>query len=80
VTTERLAEIRYFFETVGWLEVSPAKKYAVELLAEVERLQEERDWLAAYVERALDELGVPDENYPAPVSNAVVILRDGLRG
>lgn len=27
------------------------------------------------IARALDELGVPDEEYPAPVANAVAILR-----
>lgn len=29
-----------------------------------------------YVQMALDELGVPDENYPAPVANAVAFLRE----
>lgn len=31
------------------------------------------------VKRALDELGVPGPDYPAPVANAVEILRESLR-
>jgi hypothetical protein len=30
------------------------------------------------VEAALSELGVPDEHYPAPVANAVTLLRAAL--
>jgi len=30
--------------------------------------------------QALFELGVPDDNYPAPVANAVKILRNGGAG
>jgi hypothetical protein len=34
--------------------------------------------LRAALRGALDELGVPDEHYPAPVANAVTILSDAL--
>lgn len=34
--------------------------------------------LVRAVNRALRELGVPDEHYPAPVANAVDILRQAL--
>jgi hypothetical protein len=30
------------------------------------------------IHAALSELGVPDESYPAPVANAVRILREAL--
>lgn len=34
--------------------------------------------MADGIHRALGELGVPDENYPAPVANAVEILREAF--
>jgi hypothetical protein len=35
--------------------------------------------LRAAIQRALNELGVPGENYPAPVANAYDILTEALR-
>jgi hypothetical protein len=34
--------------------------------------------LRVAAQAALDELGVPDDTYPAPVANAVAILRAAL--
>jgi hypothetical protein len=50
---------------------SGEKAEADQLRAEVKRLREA-------AQAALDELGVPDHNYPAPVVNAVEILRAPL--
>jgi hypothetical protein len=44
----------------------------------VEALGEHVRTLEAAVKSALDELGVPGEGYPAPVANAVEILRAAL--
>lgn len=34
--------------------------------------------LTGSIQRALNELGIPDDHYPAPVANAVAILRSLL--
>ena len=41
----------------------------------LDALQEELKRYRVAVSSALSELGIPDENYPAPVANAVDILR-----
>jgi len=44
----------------------------------LERLESERDAYRKAIEDALNELGVPGPGYPAPVANAVGILRNAL--
>lgn len=48
------------------------------LVTSLREVTAERDRLAAALEEILGELGVPDENYPAPVANAVEIARAAL--
>ncbi len=43
-------------------------------------LVNEAEYLREKIGQALDELGVPGPEYPAPVANAVVILRQALDG
>ena len=40
--------------------------------------EEENEMLKGFIQMALDELGVPNEGYPAPVSNAVDFLKQAL--
>lgn len=47
------------------------------LLAKREILLNEVKWLRCQIRRALLELGVPQPDYPAPVANAVAILKRG---
>lgn len=51
-----------------------------DLSAEVERLESENKRLRGAMGRAMLELGVPQQGYPAPVANAWEILREALRG
>jgi hypothetical protein len=41
-------------------------------------LREERDSYREALERITKELGVPDENYPAPVANACNLAKSAL--
>ncbi len=43
------------------------------------RYSEKCDRLEGFIKRALDELGVPNEGYPAPVANAVEFLKEALK-
>lgn len=40
----------------------------------------ENEQLKGFVRMALDELGVPSKDYPAPVANAVAFLKEALKG
>lgn len=42
--------------------------------SELEALLSQVETLTAAIQSALNELGVPDDDYPAPVANAVEIL------
>ena len=50
------------------------------LIIQVEKLQAENKLIKGFIRMALDELGVPNEDYPAPVSNAVDFLNQALKG
>lgn len=41
--------------------------------------KEENEMLRRFIRMALDELGVPNKDYPAPTSNAVKILNQALK-
>lgn len=45
-------------------------------LPKFKALAAENERLRGAIDKALHELGVPDESYPAPVANAVRILDD----
>ena len=42
-------------------------------------LEAENKLLKGFIKMALDELGVPTKDYPAPVSNAVNFLNEALK-
>ena len=46
---------------------------------EEEKIKAENEMLKGMIRMALDELGVPNDQYPAPVSNAVDILNQALK-
>jgi len=48
------------------------------LIAQRDTARAELDKLRGFVRMALDELGVPQPEYPAPITNAVEFLREGL--
>lgn len=43
-------------------------------------LRAENKLLKGFVKMALDELGIPNKDYPAPVANAVAFLNEALKG
>ena len=47
---------------------------------EIVNLKSKNKILKEMIQMALNELGVPNEGYPAPVSNAVDILNQALKG
>jgi hypothetical protein len=51
------------------------ERYADELLVKLERAEARVKELEERIRRALNELGIPQSGYPAPVANAVSILR-----
>lgn len=44
----------------------------------VKELRTELATMRGFIRMALDELGVPNADYPAPISNTVKILNDAL--
>lgn len=50
-----------------------------DLVAENKQLREKIEQLKGLIRMALDELGVPSPEYPAPVTNAVEFLKEALR-
>ena len=53
-------------------------KMRLELIRERNLLKERMKLTKGLIQMALDELGVPGEGYPAPVSNAVDFLKQAL--
>ncbi len=42
-------------------------------------MEAEKEIIKGFIKMALDELGVPNKDYPAPVANTVEILREALK-
>lgn len=59
---------------IGWF----ANAIETAKMAQAKASVVERDRLRGAIRAALDELGVPGPGYPAPVSNAVGILREAV--
>lgn len=51
-----------------------AKKQIEELQTELEQIKQ----IKGFIQMALDELGIPNKDYPAPIANAVDFLREAL--
>ena len=53
-------------------------KTRLELIRERNLLKERMKLTKGLIQMALDELGVPTKDYPAPVANAVGFLKEAL--
>ena len=77
-------QLEYALEEINFLRAENERlrelhrQDTLRLMDENDRLQAENEHLRRAAQAALNELGVPTENYPAPIANAVAILRDGL--
>ena len=46
---------------------------------QIKELEDKTKLTKGFIQMALDELGVPNKDYPAPVANAVDFLREALK-